>query len=108
MSKFDEYLAAVLNGTEKLAGDMLLDLIKESREDAKGFLATANDDLKQWTEQLSTGEITKDEFEFLVLAKKDLAQLLALKRAGLTKVKLEVFQNALMELVVDTAFKVFL
>jgi hypothetical protein len=108
MSKFDEYLGEVLKGVEKLAKDMLKDFVKESKEDAQDFLETTKDDLKQWTEQLSKGEISIDEFEFLVVAKQDLAQLLALKRAGLTKVKLEIFQKTLIDLLVDTAFKVFL
>jgi hypothetical protein len=108
MSKFDEFINAVLSGTEDLAKDTLRDLVKDSLDDAKDFLDTTKDDLALWTEQLAKGELSKDEFEFLVLGKKDLAQLLALKRAGLTEAKIESFQNAVINLVISSAFKVFL
>lgn len=49
----------------------------------------------------------KDDFEWLVAGKKDLAEMQVLENAGLFLVRLERFQNALISLVMDTAFDTF-
>jgi hypothetical protein len=77
-------------------------------KDGKAFLAKSKDDLKRWTDMLAQGNLTKDDFEWLVAGKKDLAQLVALKQKGLAQVALDRFTNGVIDTIVSTAFKVFL
>jgi hypothetical protein len=63
--------------------------------------------LRRWTKLLAQGDLSKDDFEWLVAGKKDLAEMEALKQTGLALVRLERFQNALISLVIDTAFETF-
>ena len=77
-------------------------------EDGKKFLEKEKADLDRWTTLLAKGDLTKDDFEWLLASKKDLVELLALKQKGLSKVALDRFTNGLIDTIVSTAFKVFL
>lgn len=77
-------------------------------KDGEAFLAKAKEDIKRWTTLLTAGELTADDFEWLMAGKKDLAQLAALKRKGLAQVARDRFVNGLIDTVVATAFRVFL
>ena len=57
---------------------------------------------------MAQGELTQDDFNWLVLARKHVAELHMLNQAGLAMVRIDRFKNALLDLVIDTAFDVFL
>ncbi len=76
--------------------------------DGNAFVEKTKVDLERWTQMLSHGQLTRDDFEWLVVGKKDLAELEALKLAGLTKVALDRFVNGVIDVVINSAFKVFL
>ncbi|MBA4358004.1 MAG: hypothetical protein C0405_09810 [Desulfovibrio sp.] len=76
--------------------------------DGKDFLDSSKADLERWTKMLAKGELSRDDFEWLVVGKKDLAELTALKRLGLALVARDRFVNGLIDTIVATAFKVFL
>src|SRR3974377_634944 len=75
--------------------------------DGNAFADKAKVDLQRWTELFALGKLTKDEFDWLVRSKKDLAELVALKQAGLAQVALDRFLNGLINVVVTSAFKIF-
>jgi len=90
----------------------LLQLIKdkfelesnEIKDEALGFLDTSKDKLKRWTLLLAEGVITQAEFEVLVSSLKDLMVMTALYRAGVSKIKLGHFKNAVVKLILNKAF----
>jgi hypothetical protein len=84
------------------------DFKDEAIEDGEAFLSEAKDDLQRWTKALGNGDLSKDDFEWLVESKKDLFELHALKQKGLTKIKISKFINGVVDLIVNTAFKTFL
>lgn len=108
MSKFDEFTAAVLSGSKDLAKQLFDGLEDSAQEDAKAFLEKAEADLKRWTKLLAVAEITERDFADLVQAKKALAEIHALTQVGVALTKLERFRSGLIDLVIDTAFKVFI
>jgi hypothetical protein len=65
-------------------------------------------DLKRWTVQLKTGELTEQDFADLVQAKKALAELHELTEAGISLTKLDRFRSDLIRLAIDSAMKVYL
>lgn len=77
-------------------------------KDGRTFLEKTKSDLERWTKMLAEGRLTRDDFEWLVKGKKDLAELNALKQEGLAQVALDRFVNGLIDTVVSTAFKAFL
>ncbi|GGO80409.1 hypothetical protein GCM10011348_17000 [Marinobacterium nitratireducens] len=108
MANFDDFTQAVEDGVKELAKRTLKGFRDEALKDADSFLQTSRDDLQRWTRLLAGGELSQDDFEWLVMGKKDVAELHSLKQSGLALIRLDRFRNALIDLVIDTAFDVFL
>jgi hypothetical protein len=108
MSKFDDFSDAVLKGAKGLAKKTFSGLVDEAEKDAQAFLDKAQADLQRWTKLLANGKLTKQDFGDLVQAKEALAEIRALTEAGITLTKIERFRSDLINLVIDSAFDVFL
>jgi hypothetical protein len=108
MSKFDEFLDAILKGAKDLAKDFFEGFVEEAENDAKAFLEKTQADLQRWTKLLASKKITEQDFSDLVQAKKALAEIHMLTQAGIGLTKLERFRSGLINLVIDTAFDFFL
>jgi len=108
MSKFDDFISAVLEGAKDLAKDIFNGFEDQVKEDAKAFTKKTEADLRRWTKLLADKKLTKQDFGDLVQAKKALAEIHALTQAGISLTKLERFRSGLINLVIDKAFEVFL
>lgn len=108
MANFDNFVDAIEEGVKEIAKNTLKGFKDEALTDAKAFLEASKDDLQRWTKLLAKGELSQDDFEWLVMGRKDVAELHALKQSGLALVRLDRFKNALLNLIIDTAFDVFL
>jgi hypothetical protein len=105
MANFDDFWKTLSAGLEKLALENWNEVKGAAVADGQAFLTKTKADLMRWTQLLETGALTKNDFEWLVAGKKDLAEMQALKNAGLSLVRLEKFQNELISLVINTAVK---
>lgn len=89
----------------------LLELIKqrfnkesqEIKDEAFMFLEGSKEKLRRWTQLLAQGVITKAEFEVLLSSQKDLMIMTALYRAGVSKIRLGHFKNAVVKLILNKA-----
>ncbi|MGW8208159.1 MAG: hypothetical protein ACWGO2_04045 [Syntrophobacteria bacterium] len=108
MADFDKYFDKLVKNLEDLVKNNWKDFLDAAEADGKAFLLETKEDLKRWTRLLSNGDLTREEFEFLVGSKEDLLKLKALKKLGLTKVRIQMFQTAVIGLIIDTAFDFFL
>jgi len=108
MARFYDFLNALKDGLEQLVSQTLSDHRDAATRDSDAFLRKAKADLQRWTKALARGQLTKQDFAWLVEGKRDLAEMVALKQAGLALVQMDKFRNSLLDLVIDTAFKTFL
>lgn len=108
MSDFDTFLNTVKAGIPALARELGQQYLETALQDANDFLASQQEDLERRTAKLATGELTQDDFEYFVKAKAELAQMALLTQAGLAQVQIDRFVNGVINLIIDTAFKVFL
>ena len=108
MSKFEEFISAIGQGVEDLAKSTISDYKEQALIDADAFVSESKSDLQRWTGMLANKQLTQDDFAWLIKGRKDVAELKALKQSGLALVRVDRFKSALMDLVVDTAFDVFL
>ena len=108
MSDFSRFLELLKDGLVALAKERLESLWKSAVQDGEAFLEKSKEDLKRWTARLAAGELSQEDFADLVKGQLDLAEMELLKQAGLTLAQIEHFRISLLNLVVDTAFKVFL
>jgi hypothetical protein len=108
MATFDDFSEALKTELTEFADYSWKTYKTAALKDGKAFVAKTKEDLQRWTKMLAEGGLTSDDFEWLVVGKRDLAQLTALKQQGLAKVALDRFVNGLVDTIVSTAFKVFL
>ncbi len=101
-SQFLSLLKTQLTGIAKEAGE---DIKDELIKDGRAFVEKTRDDLQRWTQLMAEGKLTRDEFEYLLQAKKDLAQMEALKQKGLAQARIDKLKSALLSAVVGSVFK---
>lgn len=104
----DEFFDNLLEELAEIAKKAVEDIKDELIRDGKSFVEKTRADLQRWAQLLVEGKITRDEFEYLVKAKRDLAQMEALKQKGLAQVRIDKLRNALLNAVVDAAERTFL
>lgn len=108
MATFDEFIATLKTELVEFAEYSWKTYKDAAVKDGKAFIEKSKADLERWTKMLAKGDLTRDDFEWLIVGKKDLAELVALKQKGLAKVALDRFVNGLIDTIVSTAFKTFL
>lgn len=79
------------------------DYSQEALKDGKAFVERARKDLERWLVLRSQGQLTDDDLVWLIKSKKDLAELQALKQAGVSVTRLEGFKHDLITLAINTA-----
>jgi len=100
----DSIFKSVENQAKALAEKMFKQYTHQAVSDVNDFIQTSRDNLKRWIEELARGEIDKEEFESLVKGQADLAEMHALKQAGLAAVQIESFVNGVLDIVIIAAF----
>ena len=108
MTAFDEFRDAVQEEAENLARTVLKRAVKEARADAEAFVDRSAEKIERWTRLLAAGDLTKDEFASLMRSQRDLAELSALTKAGISASRLKKFRETLTDVVIDKAFDVLL
>ncbi|ULQ57059.1 hypothetical protein KJS94_02460 [Flavihumibacter rivuli] len=101
---FEKIFKTLVSQLEELAKMSVQHYTKQAVKDGKQFLKETKENLKRWTILLAEGKLTTRDFEWLVLSQKDLAQMVALKQAGLSLIRIDQFRQSLLNLVVDTVF----
>jgi len=66
MADFDKYFDKLVKNLEDLVKNNWKDFLDAAEADGKAFLLETKEDLKRWTRLLSNGDLTREEFEFLV------------------------------------------
>lgn len=76
MFEFDKVFNNLKDGIIHLTNSTLEDYKDEAIQDADEFLKVIKEDLKHWTEQLSEGKLSQEDFKFLIQGKKNLLKCL--------------------------------
>jgi hypothetical protein len=77
---------------------------EEAKGDALVLLNSMKEKLKRWTVLLANGDLTTEDFEWLVNSQKDLVEMEALKQVGLAAIRVDQFKNSVINMIVDTVF----
>lgn len=108
MPDFEALFDTLKDEVADLAETHLQAMRDEAIQDGEDFLHRTQDDLKRWTRLLAEGKLSRDEFESLVRGQKDLAEMEALKQAGLAAAQAKHFRDALIDRIISTASRVLL
>lgn len=108
MTAFPEILDEIRAGVTTLAVATVGRYVNDAVADADEFLESTKGKLERWTTLLADGELTTEDFEWLVRSQAALAQMRALKQSGLALVRVDEFRSSLLNLVTDTVFRLVL
>lgn len=75
--------------------------------DGNDFLEKTQDDIRRWCKMLEEGTLSRDDLAVLLAGKKDLVELVLLRRSGLSGAALDRFMNGLIDTVASTACNFF-
>ncbi len=103
MVNVDNILKSIEEQSRRLAEKLLKQYVQEAVVDVRDFLQRSAINLERWTGELAHRVIDKDEFKSLVRGQLDVAEMRALKQSGLAQVKIEIFTNGLLDIVVSAA-----
>lgn len=108
MAVFDDFWTELQTEFTAFVGSTWGAYVPQALQDGQTFLEKSKNDLIRWTELVAENKLTLEDVEWLVMGKKDLAELLLLTQLGLAKVTLERFINGLLGLIISTLQKTFL
>lgn len=77
---------------------------KQAKRDAEKILRDMKKDLRRWTRMLESGNLTTQDFEFLVQSNVASAKMSALEQSGLAIIRLQAFRSSLFNIIIDTIF----
>lgn len=100
----DAILETTLEGSKALAKTLFKKYVAQATEDTKGFLRRAKAGIARAITLYAEGAIDQDDLEDLILGKKDLAAMHALKQAGLASAAIDTFTNGVLNLLLDAVF----
>jgi hypothetical protein len=97
----DSILQTTLEGSKALAKILLKKYVQQATDDTNGFLQRAKEGIARATALYAQGAIAQDDLEDLIMGKKDLAAMHALKQAGLASATIDTFTNGVLNLLLD-------
>lgn len=89
--------------TAALAETILRGFVEQAVADARDFQQKAEKQIAEWLVDFAHGDITQKNLESLVRGERDLAEMRALKQAGLSRVALDTFTQGFIEIVLNVA-----
>ena len=95
---------SVEDQSKALAEKLFKQYTHQALSDVRDFLEKSKDALRRWVEDLDRGDLDKDEFESLIKGQADVAEMRALKQAGLAVVQIDTFTNGVLDIIVNAAF----
>ena len=108
MADYEVFVDKLKEKMAELGKGKFKELMDSSKDELEAFFKDSEDDLKRWTAALAKGELTRDDFEWLVESRQGALEVKLLKLKGIAKVKYDRFKNAIIDTIVDTVFEVFL
>lgn len=105
MAHIDDVLSILKEDLLELGTQYGKEISNSLFKDGTRFIESAGEDLKRWTTQLASGQITPADYKWLLESKKDLATMEALKQQGLTQAKIDACRTAMLESIIGSAFK---
>jgi len=103
MSDIDGIIKSIVDQSKALAEKLFKQYTRQALRDVKDFLQKSEANLARWRWEVAQEEIDAVEFRSLVKGQIDVAEMCALKRAGLAQVQIDTFTNGVLDIVVGAA-----
>jgi hypothetical protein len=100
----DSIIKTTLTKSEELAKTLFRNYVGQANKDVKDFLEKAKEGIERATKLRREGKIDDEDLEDLIVGKKDLALMHALKQVGLAKASIDTFVNGVIQILIDAVF----
>ena len=97
----DSVLSEIGKNITTLAATTVKKFANQAVSDGEAFVATTQEQIANWAEQLANDQISQKNFESLVRGEKDLAEMQGLEEAGLAQASIDSFINGVIEIVIN-------
>jgi hypothetical protein len=97
-------LQTTLDKSKELAATIFKKSTEQAVSDTEDFLQRSKAGVDHAAALLAAGQIDKDDFEDLILGKKDLAEMHGLKQAGLASATIDTFVNGVLQILIGASF----
>ncbi len=108
MADFNDFWGDLKKGISTFVQSSFNEFKDQAIAAGNEFIEDSKDDIKVWTEQLAGGQMSKDDFQWLMRSKETTAKLIILKHIGLTKAQVDKLTTGIIDVVTTSAFKSFL
>ncbi len=102
MDNFDGILNEIEENLKSLVRITLRNYVDQAEIDIQEFLKLAAPKLQRWMRLVFLKELSYEELEWLVASQKELLVLQGLKQNGVSKIRLDQFQNSVLNIIIDT------
>lgn len=99
---FDQLYQDLESGVTSLALSSLKQYLAAAQTDGQQVLDGMKSSLQTWAEEVAEGVLTFEDLGFLLKAETSLAEMTALKEAGLAEVRVDQFKAGIIDLVIKT------
>src|SRR5258708_35247262 len=103
MVNIDNVLKSIEKQSKSLAEKLFKQYTQQAFTDIRDFLRKSKADLERWIQELDRGQIDKDEFKSIVQRQLDVAEIRALKQAGLARVRLDISTSGARDIVLTAS-----
>ena len=101
--KFDAFMDVLKPQLEKLAKKTVKEATEAAVQTGIGFVRSLEADVADWLIELENGELSLEDFEYLMRGEQDLMKMTLLTEKGLSAARIERFQRAVVDCVVSAA-----
>lgn len=104
----DKLIEDLKNKLKTIITESYKDIKPELEKDLNEFLETSKEKLERWIMLYSTGDVTEEEFEWLLKSQLDLVALQALQTTGISKIKLNNLKNNIVKMLLKVILEMFI
>ncbi len=101
MPDTNQIVKSIEEQSKLLAEKLVHQFTQQAAADTRDFLNQSRADIERWAGELAREEIDEDDLASLMRGEKDLAEMRALKQAGLAQVTLDTFTNGVIDIAIS-------
>lgn len=97
----DKVIESLKKELKKILANSYKEIKPQLEKDLSTFFETSKEKLERWIVLFSAGDLTEEEFEWLLKSQLDLTVLQALQTAGISKIKLNTIKNNIIKMIIQ-------
>jgi len=108
LPRFGKIMRELKGNVEGLTNMTVRKYRKDAKRDAERLLKKMRRNLRRWTKLLERGDLSTQDFEFLVQSNVASSKMSALEQSGIATIRLQAYRSSIFNMIVDTIFDIIL